>query len=297
MQEHFPDGFIQRRRNSKFKKKQEDGEPVDADGEDGSVPFGSVHHHALHHVHPSTAQSSSHHQQHQNMDMRDHDQHGPASASRKLEEAQAEAARAIIMNMALQAQMASVNYRQHPSQTSQQHSRQQDHHQLHPSSHHTHADVGEGSSTGMHTVSSSAASAAAAAAAAGLMQSLTTGENADDPSIRALREEAMRQVAQMEGYRTDYVVDADEDETFEQDEAGLSMEQDGAGIMTDHVGRSGEGTADGEGLQAEDYDQGGQQGYHVGDYTDGTTGQMKAVGLDDEENVDPTLSQQKVQGY
>ena len=292
MQEHFPDGFIQRRRNSKFKKKQEDGEPVDADGEDGSVPFGSVHHHALHHVHSSTSQSASHHQQHHHMDMHGQDQHGSASTSRKLEEAQAEAARAIIMNMALQAQMASVNYRQHPGQTSQNHSQQQDHHhQLHHSSHHTQADVGEGSSTGMHTATSSAA---AAAAAAGLMQSLTTGENADDPSIRALREEAMRQVAQMEGYRTDYVVDADEDETFEQDEVGLSLEQDGAGSMTNHVGRSGEGIADGEDLQAEDYGQAGQQGYDVGDYTDGTIGQMKVVGPDDEENVDPALDKQEV---
>lgn len=292
MQENFPDGFIQRRRNSKFKKKQEDGEPVDADGDDGSIPFGSVHHHALHHVHPSTSQSSSHHQQHQHIDVHGQDQQGSGSASRKLEEAQAEAARAIIMNMALQAQMASVNYRQHSGQTSHHHSQQQDHHhQLRHSSHLTQNDVGEGSSTGMHTGPSSAA---AAAAAAGLMQSLTTGENADDPSIRALREEAMRQVAQMEGYRTDYVVDADEDDTFEQDEAGLSLGQDGAGDMTDHVGGSGEGATDEEHMQTDDYGENGRECYDGEIYTEGATGQVKVAGPDAEENVDPALEQQEV---
>jgi hypothetical protein len=224
MQEHFPLGFDQRRRNSKFKKRKDDsGSPTLrtlVDGMEDIDPSADPHHH--HHAHHQslllsggipTASSS-----------------GSSLGNRKLEEAQAEAARAIIMNMAMQAQMA-VSYRQEAqaaqqAQVAQQqvHQQAQQRHlmmqQQQQQQHHRRLQgrrLGDdrddnGVDESSHAESSAVA---AAAAAAGLMQHLTDQAGAgtdvdvggeddaykEDPSMDALREEALRQVAQLESFR------------------------------------------------------------------------------------------------
>lgn len=215
MQEHFPLGFDQRRRNSKFKKKRLDGEPGEMEMEDeGQGGLLDPNAHQQHpHEQVGVGGTLNQHHQHQ-LGMLQQQQHqvgmdlnmtsDPVESARKLEEAQAEAARAIIMNMALQAQMASQGYRTQQQQHGHGHPTRQmqaQHHQL-PQHH---LDVGEGSSSGarhnhqqpQHLPNS----------ASGILQDLAAevSVSAGDESnveIDALREEAMRQVAQMEGYRT-----------------------------------------------------------------------------------------------
>jgi hypothetical protein len=212
MQEHFPLGFDQRRRNSKFKKKRLDGEPGEMEMEDeGQGGLLDPNAHQQHpHEQVGVGGTLNQHHQHQ-LGVLQHQQHqvgmdlnmtsDPVESARKLEEAQAEAARAIIMNMALQAQMASQGYRTQQQQHGHGHPTRQmqaQHHQL-PQHH---LDVGEGSSSGArhnHQQPQHLPSATS-----GILQDLAAGVSVDESSveINALREEAMRQVAQMEGYRT-----------------------------------------------------------------------------------------------